>query len=201
VDKCDFGIKLVAMSKMRAARRVAWAAISAVAAGALTLCISAQQGSTTTSKPAGILKPDDLTNLMPAQVFFRGQSATVQMRNSGGIRYADGMFTLVALVDTSGYSSGIQQKYQAYLITEVPLQVGDGAGAGKLMPGAYGVGFIQNDRFIIMDLGAHDLLNAASHHDAELHRPTPLQVLNDTTPTGTYRLYEGRLFVTLRRAD
>ena len=71
---------------------------------------------------------------MPAQVFFRGQSATVQMRNSGGIRYADGMFTIMALVDTSGYSSGIQQKYQAYLITEVPLQVGDGAASAEAHP-------------------------------------------------------------------
>lgn len=194
------GIKLVAMSKMRTARRMALAAMFAIAAGTLTPRISAQQGSTPTSKPAGVLKPDDLTNLMPGQVFFRGQSATVQIRNSGGIRYADGMFTIMALVDTSGYSSGIQQKYQAYLITEVPLQVGDGAAAQKLIPGAYGVGFIQNDRFVVMDLGAHDLLNVASRHDAELRRPTPLEVLNTATP-GTYRFYEGRSFVTLRRAQ
>jgi hypothetical protein len=189
------------MSKLRAARHIVlMAAILAIAVSPLTPCISAQPGSTTKAQPAGVLKPDDLANLMPAQVFFRGQSATVQMRNSGGIRYADGMLTLVALVDTSGYSSGIQQKYQAYLITEVPLQVGDGAGAHNLTPGAYGVGFIQNDRFVVMDLGAHDLLNVGSHHDAELHRPTPLQVLNSSTP-GTYRLYQGRNFVALRRAE
>jgi hypothetical protein len=122
------------------------------------------------------------------------------MRNSGGVRYADGMFTLVALVDTSGYSSGIQQRYQAYLITEVPLELGDGSDARKLVPGAYGVGFIQNDRFIVMDLGAHELLNVGSHRDAELHRPTPLQVL-DTPTVGAYRLYAGRSFVALRRAQ
>ena len=63
-------------------------------------------------------------------------------------------------------------------------------------PGAYGVGFIQNDRFVVMDLGAHELLNVGSHHDAELHRPMPLQVL-DTPAAGTYRFYEGRSFVAM----
>jgi hypothetical protein len=170
----------------------------AIAAGTCSPRLLAQQGSTAKAQP-GVLKPADLGNLMPDQVFFRGQSATVQMRNSGGIRYTDGMLTLVALVDTSGYSSGIQQKYQAYLITEVPLELSD-AGARKLPPGAYGVGFMQNNRFVAMDLGAHDLLNVASQHDAELHRPMPLQMLDTSTP-GTYRLYEGRNFVTLRRAE
>lgn len=185
---------------MAATRRTALAGIVAIGLSLLTPCMAQQKGSATTAKAGGILKPADMANLMPDQVFFRGQSATVQMRNSGGVRYADGMFTLVALVDTSGYSSGIQQRYQAYLITEVPLQLGDGSDTRKLVPGAYGVGFIQNDRFIVMDLGAHELLNVGSHHDAELRRPTPLQVL-DTPRPGTYRLYEGRSFVALRRAQ
>ena len=45
--------------------------------------------------------------LFPDKVFFRGQSATVQGRNSGGVRYADGFLVLAALVDNSGYSTGI----------------------------------------------------------------------------------------------
>lgn len=181
------------MSKLRT---TLWSVL-AIAIGTLTPGVLAQQGGTAKTQP-GVLKAADLGNLMPDQVFFRGQTATVQMRNSGGVRYADDMLTLAALVDTSGYSSGIQQKYQAYLITEVPLEFGD-ADARKLPPGAYGVGFIQNNRFIVMDLGAHDLLNVASQHDAELHRPMPLQILATPTP-GTYRLYEGRNFVSLRRA-
>jgi hypothetical protein len=188
------------MSEMAATRRTALAGIVAIGLSLLTPCMAQQKGSATTSKAAGILKPAEMAGLMPDQVFFRGQSATVQMCNSGGIRYADGMFTLVSLVDTSGYSSGIQQRYQAYLITEVPLELGDGSDARKLAPGAYGVGFIQNDRFIVMDLGAHELLNVGSHHDAELHRPTPLQLL-ETPASGMYRFYEGRSFVALRRAQ
>lgn len=192
------------MSKtMRAAGRVALASILFVS-GAIGICgvfpgALAEQG-TAPKQAAGILKPADMTDLMPAQVFFRGQSATVQMRNSGGIRYADGMFTLLALVDTSGYSSGIQQRYQAYLITEVPLKVGDDAAGHSLPPGAYGVGFIQNNRFIVMDLGAHELKNAGSQHDSELHRAMPLQILDGSKP-GAYRLYEGRDYVTIERAE
>jgi hypothetical protein len=188
------------MSKTKVTRRVALAGMFSIGMSLLTPCIAQQQGSAATTKQAGVLKAADISSLMPAQVFFRGQSATVQMRNSGGVRYADGMFTLMGLVDTSGYSSGIQQRYQAYLITEVPLELGDRSDAHKLVPGAYGVGFIQNDRFVVMDLGANELLNVGSHHDAELHRPMPLQVL-DTPAAGTYRFYEGRSFVTLRRAQ
>jgi hypothetical protein len=50
-----------------------------------------------------------------------------------------------------------------------------------------------------MDLGANELLNVGSHHDADLRRPMPLQVL-ETPTAGAYRFYEGRSFVTLRRA-
>ena len=184
---------------MTVTRRLVLAGILAVGASFLTPCVAQQKGSATVAQTDKVLKPADMTNLMPSQVFFRGQSATVQMRNSGGIRFGDSMLTLMALVDTSGYSSGVQQRYQAYLITEVPLELGDGGDAHKLAPGAYGVGFIQNDRFVVMDLGAHELLNVGSHHDAVLRRPMPLQVL-DTPEAGTYRFYEGRAFVTLHRA-
>jgi hypothetical protein len=173
---------------------------------AASVCVAVPIGVAQQESPAaaavaqpGILRAADLASLFPQQVFFRGQSATVQMRNSGGIRYRDGMLTMAALVDTSGYSSGIQQRYQAYLITEVPLRIG-GASDRKLPPGAYGVGFIQDNRFVIMDLGAHELMNLASERDAELHRAMPLQVL-DAPQHGSYRLYVGRAFVALQRVE
>ena len=138
----------------------------------------------------GILKPADMANLMPATVFFRGQVATVQARNSGGVKLADGMLVLCALVDTSGYSTAVQQKYQAYFITEVALNIN----GQTLKPGAYGVGFVEGNKFLVMDLGAHDLFTTAGVHDAELKRPTPLQVLADTNPN-RYRLYINRNYV------
>jgi hypothetical protein len=56
------------------------------------------------------------------------------------------------------------------------------------------VGFIERTKFIVMDLGAHDLFTASGNRDTALKRPTPLQVLADSTP-GHYRLYINRNYV------
>jgi hypothetical protein len=152
--------------------------------------------SATTPASSVVLKPTEIASLMPEKVFFRGQSATVQIRNSGGIRFADGMLMLTSLVDASGYSSGIQQRYQAYLITEVPLKIGD----RQLAPGAYGAGFVQGDHFVVMDIGNHEVLSTSCQHDADLRRPTPLQLVA-APDAGSYRLYAGRSFVTFQRAQ
>lgn len=146
--------------------------------------------------PEAVLTPIEAAKLLPAAVFFRGQSASTQLRNSGGIRFDDGFYVLVTLVDTSGYSTGVQAKYQAYLLTEVALNIN-----GKNLPaGAYGVGFIADNKFNVLDIGAHELFTVDSVRDMDLKRPTPLQVL-PTPAAHHYRLYDGRSYVTISRAD
>jgi hypothetical protein len=142
------------------------------------------------SSGAGVLNAADAAKAIPATVFFRGQVASVQARNSGGVKLPDGMLVLCTLVDTSGYSTAVQQKYQAYFITEVALDIN----GQTLKPGAYGVGFIEGSKFIVMDLGAHDLFTVSGNRDAALKRPMPLQVLADSTPD-RYRLYINRNYV------
>lgn len=143
-----------------------------------------------------VLKASDIKpKLFPESVFFRGQTAPAQMRNTGGIHFADDFYVLAGLVDNSGYSTSIRQKYQAYLITEVTLQL-----AGQtLKPGAYGVGFIEGGHFVVLDLGANDLFQVASQKDSEMKRPVPLQI-TASTENGKYRLYTGRDFVEFSRA-
>jgi len=102
---------------------------------------------------------------------------------------------LVSLVDSSGYSSQVQEKYQAYLITESAIDI-DGH---RLAPGAYGCGFVNNG-FLVMDIGGHDLFTAHTIHDENLHRPTPLQIMAAPNEAGKYRLYAGRNFVTFQIA-
>ena len=139
------------------------------------------------------MKPADLQKLLPASVYYKGQSATTQLRNSGGVKFADGFYVLSTLVDTSGYSTDIQAKYSAYFIAEVPIKVG-----GQSLPaGVYGIGFIGGDKFVVTDVGAHEVLTVDSGNDAGLKRPTPLQVTAD--PTGGYRLYAGRRYVVFSR--
>lgn len=147
------------------------------------------------AKTEAALKAADITGkIFPEQVFFRGQVAPVQMRNTGGVRFGDDFYVLAGMVDNSGYSSDIRQKYQAYFISEVTLEIG----GQKLAPGAYGVGFVKGDKFVVMDLGAHDLFQVSSARDAEIKRPVPLQVVSSS---GKYRLYVARDFVEFARAQ
>lgn len=136
-----------------------------------------------------ILKPAETQKLLPASVYYKAQSAPTQLRNSGGVKFSDGYYVLATLVDTSGYSSDVAAKYQAYFITEVPLKFG----SQTLSAGIYGVGFIPGDKFVVTDVGAHDVFTVGSQTDEAIKRPTPLQVMAD--PSGGFRLYEGRKFV------
>ena len=148
------------------------------------------QGKDTVLKAANIT-----TKIFPTAVFYRGQVAPVQMRNTGGVHFADDKYVLAGLVDKSGYSSGIQQKYQGYFMSEVPLQIN----GQSLKPGAYGIGFVQGSKFFVTDLGANTLLEISGKRDTEIRHPVPLQVLA-TSEQGVYRLYLGRDFVEIRRA-
>jgi hypothetical protein len=179
--------------------------VLATAAFVLTLAssvaIAQEPGASLPEANAGVhhsslLTAAEAAKILPASVFFQGQSAPVQGRNSGGVRLPDHSLVLVSLVDTSGYSSQVQSKYQAYLITESALDID-----GHTLPaGAYGCGFIANDSFIVMDIGGHDLFTAHSKADAGLPRPRPLTVGHSPDNQG-YRLYAGRNYVTFRAAS
>lgn len=153
-------------------------------------------GKTAPGKEMVLAAKDLDTKVVPDKVFFRGQSAPVQMRNTGGIHFADDLYMLAMLVDNSGYSTGIREKYQAYLITEVPLEIG----GQTLKPGAYGCGFLENNKFTVMDLGANDLFQTASTRDAEIKHPVPLQIVTASDAPGKYRFYHGRDYVEFHRA-
>ena len=156
---------------------------------------TSQNASIASTPTPTILGAKDTPSVLPDAVFFSGRSSDVQMRNSGGVRFSDGMFVLSALIDNGGYSSGLEQKYQGYFITEVPLRFGD----RQLQPGAYGVGFLQNNQFVVMDLGGHDLFTINGGHDAELKRAIPFQILPGSSG-GKFRLYFGREYVDFIRA-
>jgi hypothetical protein len=148
------------------------------------------------SARASVLNAEAATKILPSSVFFQGLSASVQGRNSGGVRFGDKSLLLVSLIDTSGYSSQVQAKYQAYLITESAVDIE----GHRLPPGAYGCGFLDSDNFIVMDIGGHDLFTAHSTHDPDLRRPTPLQIMVSPGAEGDYRLYAGRNYVSFRMA-
>lgn len=168
-------------------------------AGAVPLAaFPVQTAATTTHSPApsaqppGVaLSPEQLAALLPPSVYFSGQTAPLQLRNAGGIRFSNGSLLWIALVDSSGYSSTVQQRYQFYLVTEGPVRVGD----VLLQAGAYGGGFV-GDRFVLMDLGDHTVGEGPTQADPQLPRPRPLQFL--AARPDAVKLYLGRRWVAVR---
>jgi hypothetical protein len=134
------------------------------------------------------LSADELKKAIPTEYFYRGQKAPVQLRNAGGFQLADGKMMLAALVDASGYSTAIQQKYQGLLITEVKLSIGGSA----LPPGQYGFGFTGEGKFTVMDVANTDVLSVASQTDASVQHAVPLKLVEDGDG---YKLYAGKKWV------
>ena len=138
-----------------------------------------------------VLSSDELRKAVPTEFFFRGQKAPVQLRNAVGFQLADGKMMLAALVDASGYSTAIQQKYQGFLITETKLDLG----GSTLPPGQYGFGFTADGKFVVMDVADNDVLTASSEMDQVLKRPVPLKLVEDGAG---YKLYAGRKWVAVK---
>jgi hypothetical protein len=137
-----------------------------------------------------VLTSDEVKKAVPTEYFFRGQKAPVQLRNAVGFQLAHGKMMLAALVDASGYSTAIQQKYQGLLITETKVTIGGSA----LAPGQYGFGFTADNKFVVMDVANNDVLSEASQNDAALPRAVPLKLAEDGKG---YKLYAGKKWVAL----
>jgi len=138
-----------------------------------------------------VLNAEELKKAVPSEYFFRGQKAPVQLRNAVGFQQADGKMMVAALVDASGYSTAIQQKYQGMLVTEVKLNIG----GSDLAPGQYGFGFTSDGKFMVMDVGNNDVANAASQTDSGLQHAVPLKLIEDGAG---YKLYAGKKWVAIK---
>ena len=151
----------------------------------LLLCFASAQKAT-----QHLLSAEELKRVVPTDFFFSGQKAPTQMRNASGFQTSDGKTTIAALVDASGYSTAMQQKYQGFLITESKLNVG----GSELAPGEYGFGFT-SDKFVVMNAANEDVLSVSYETDSSLKRPVPLKMVEDGTG---YKLYAGRKWVSVK---
>ena len=148
-------------------------------------CAIAQQAS------KHVLSSDELKKVVPTEYFFRGQKAPVQLRNAVGFQLANGKMTIAALVDASGYSTAIQQKYQGLLITESKLNVG----GSSLPPGQYGFGFAADGKFNVMDVANSDVLGASYQTDQALQHAVPLKLVEDGDG---FKLYAGKKWIAVK---
>ena len=138
-----------------------------------------------------ILTGEELKKVVPTEFFFRGQKAPVQLRNAVGFQQQDGKMMMAALVDASGYSTAIQQKYQGMLITESKLNIG----GSELAPGQYGFGFTGDGKFVVMDVANTDVLSTASTIDSGMQHAVPLKLVQEGDH---YKLYAGKKSVSIK---
>ena len=150
---------------------------------AITVSATAQGGAT-------ILTGTELTRVVPTSFYFQGLTAPTQTRNSAAARFGTDRYVISGLVDTSGYSADIREKYVGFLITDSEITLN-----GTSLPaGAYGFGFGTEGKLTVMDLGGKDLLSVDITNDKALRRPRPLMMAADP---GGVRLYNGRNYVVI----
>lgn len=142
-----------------------------------------------------ILGSGEASKLLPLSIFLGGQRLFAEPRNSSGIRFSDGMYILAVPIDHSGHAD-TREEFEACIIAEVSLYIH----RRKLRPGVYGLRVDDRSRFIIMDIAARSIITVDSVRDLRLFRPRPLQILAGLS-TGHCRLYVGREYVVLSRAD
>ena len=157
---------------------------------AILLIVSVASAQSAQAAKTGLLSAAEVKKVLPSDFFFSGQVAPVQARNSAGIRFADKKLFLIAMVDTSGYSSNIAEKYQGMLITEAAVSIG----GSNLPAGVYGFGTSPDGKFNVMNMAGEQVLTVATETDSAVAHPVPLTMKEDS---GKYRLYLGRKHVTI----
>lgn len=173
------------MSRIRLNRLTALFVLCSMVAAVLPAVAEAQSGGTPT-----LLTGAQLARIVPAGFFFEGQSAPTQMRNAAAARFGAKQHLVAGMVDTSGYSADVRSRYEGFFIIDTPMIVG----GQELATGAYGFGFVENNRFTISDVGGTQIFTVNTEPDRNLRRPRPLMM---TRGAGGVRLYSGRRYVTI----
>ena len=137
-----------------------------------------------------VLMGAELTRVVPPGFYFQAQSAPTQMRNSAAARFGTNRYVIAGFVDTSGYAADVREKYLGFLITDSPIKVG----GSELGTGAYGFGFTNDGRFVVLDLSGKEIFSQLAAQDKALQRARPLLM---SKSGGGIRLYSGRSYITI----
>jgi hypothetical protein len=133
---------------------------------------------------------------LPGNFYLEGNAIPTEKRNAVLISTANAPRVLFALIDTTGYSSQIQQKYIGMMISEGKLDVcGNDLGVGS-----YGFGLEKPEaqsnpeaQFRVYDQAGKQLFACGAAKDSKLTNPKPLQVAKSSS-----RLYLGRYWVEVK---
>ena len=160
----------------------------------LVVAVAAQQPGA-----AQLLTNEEVNEFLSEAFWLEGEKCPVQRRNAVGARTEDGNLVLVALVDTSAFSSEFQGKYVGVVV------IGKGnvmLGESAIKPGTYGLGKKKGTAedeetvtFVIYDVFGTALAEVAARKDEALRPVTPIQLKAEAE--GPLRLYLGAYYVLL----
>ena len=117
---------------------------------------------------------------IPRDFYLEGNAIPTEKRNAVLLKDTAGSRLLCAVLDTSGYSSQIQNKYLGMLISERKASVG----GIRVEPGSYGFGMekppatvIADAKFFLYNQAGQKVGECIAKKDTRLGMPRPLQVV------------------------
>lgn len=134
----------------------------------------------------------------PKDFYLETNAIPTQKRNAALLETSSGAQIVLGLLDTSGYTSQVQEKYLGMLITETPLSV-----CGRTLGvGSYGFGLKHPmgessapGRFMLYNQAGRRLASCSAGKDMKLPHPSPLAV--KAVGNGA-EVYLGRYLVKLK---
>jgi hypothetical protein len=145
-------------------------------------------------------KGEAFNKIIPRDFVLEENSIPTEKRNSTLVLTPSGTRLVAGLLDTSGYSSQVQEKYLGMLIAEGNVEVC----GHQIAIGSYGFGLSKAkggagshpSRFLLYNQAGKRVVECAARWDEKLKSPIPLQVV--ASRGGTARLYLGRTWVELK---
>ncbi len=142
-------------------------------------------------------KPFD--SAIPKDFYLEGNAIPTQKRNAVLVHTPGKARVVLALIDTTGYSSDITTKYVGMIITEAELSLC----GNKIGVGSYGFGWSRPPRgeegpgrFSLYNQAGASVIECSTSRDNEIKQPRPLQVV--PKKDGTALLYYGRHSIEVR---
>jgi hypothetical protein len=170
---------------------IGWALITVAALGVMPTAVRAQGGFEQLTGKA-------FDSAMPKDFYLEGNAIPTQKRNAALLKTGEGARVLFSLIDTTGYSSQIQEKYIGMIITEPSVSVCGEA----LEVGSYGFGLQkpaatsdEDAKFFVYNQAGAKVMDCAAKKDSEIKQPKPLQVMMGAGEPA--KLYLGRYWLEL----
>ncbi len=135
----------------------------------------------------------DFESAIPNDFYLEGNRIPVERRNAALLKTPAGARLVLALIDTTGYSSQVQQKYMGMLITEGKVSVCD----VPLSVGSYGFGLEKPaGKFLLYNQAGEKVGDCVAKRDSAVKQPKPLNIV--ISKGAGARLYLNRYFVELK---